>query len=363
MRTGSLNRYLGDLIGWSGPISIARYMAEALGHSEYGYYMRQDPLGADGDFITAPEISQLFGEMIGLWLVQAWQDMGAPSGVAVVELGPGRGTLMADALRAAAVVPAFADSVSIHLVETSPVLKQKQAESLVGREVTWRETASTLPHRPMLLVANEFFDALPIRQFQRMRDGWHERLVDAAPNGTGFRLVLGPASDGSSVPAALRDAPLESVAEVCAPGLAVMAEIAGRLAASGGAALIIDYGQTAPRVGETLQAVRRHKTSDVFRDPGNADLCAYVDFFALAQAAREQHAIPHGPVTQGQFLTRLGVQVRAQRLQESATAAEGQDLRAELERLTDPAQMGFLSKVLAVTGPGSRVPAGFEEAT
>ena len=342
-------------IAGQGPISVAEFMAEALTRPRQGYYMAGDPFGARGDFITAPEISQMFGELLGLWCAEAWQRLGAPDPVLLVELGPGRGTLMADALRAAKVLPAFEAATELHLVEISPALRARQAQSLAGRDPTWHESLEAVPRgRPLLLLANEFFDALPIRQFERSPQGWHERLVGLAEDRESLAFGLSPPLPHAEalIPEALKSAPAGSIAEV-APAAPVLAgEIGRRLAEDGGAALILDYGYAAPDGRPTLQALRRHRHDDVLAAPGQVDLTAHVDFGALAEAARAAGAEAWGPMAQGGFLEALGIAARAERLQAGATAEQAEEIGSALRRLTDPEQMGALFKVLALGSPG-----------
>ncbi|MDP6706949.1 MAG: SAM-dependent methyltransferase [Alphaproteobacteria bacterium] len=353
----SLAGHLKRLIAANGPIPVSRYMAEALGHPEHGYYARRDPLGADGDFTTAPEISQMFGELIGLWCVEFWQRLGRPASLGLVELGPGRGTLMADALRAARLEPAFLDAVSVHLVETSPALEALQRERLEGLGACWHRSLETVPEGCLLALANEFFDALPVRQFERGEQGWHERLV--ANGGEALGFVLSPTCLAESLlPEAFAGATVGSVVEVAPSRAATMAALAGRIAAHGGAALVIDYGHADSAPGDTLQAVKQHAFHDVLSGPGEADLTAHVDFQALAEAARAAGAEAHGPVPQGDFLTALGIDLRAARL-----AAARPERAAEIERarsrLVAVDEMGRLFKALAVTAEGFGPPAGF----
>jgi len=355
-----LGRRIAQRIAEKGPLSVADYMANALTDPEHGYYMGRDPLGVAGDFITAPEISQMFGELIGLWCAEAWQRLGAPAPVALVELGPGRGTLMADALRAARQVPAFARAVRVHLVEASPTLRARQAETLQNAEPTWHETLVDVPELPLLLIANEFFDALPVRQVVKQADGWGERLVGLDAQGAALAFTASPADPAldSLVPEALRAAPPGSLFEVSPAGQEAAREIGRRLQAQGGAALIIDYGHQESALGETLQAVRQHAPHDVLGDPGTADLTCHVDFAAMARAAREAGAAAHGPVTQGAFLERLGIAARAAHLMEKATPSQREDIRSARLRLTAPDRMGELFKVLALTPEGFEPPAG-----
>lgn len=358
-----LLRKLARRIAADGPLSVADYMAAALTDPEHGYYMGRDPLGVAGDFITAPEISQMFGELIGLWCAETWQGLGAPSQVALAELGPGRGTLMADALRAARRVPAFAAALEVHLVEVSPILRARQREALADARARWHETLAGVPGLPLLLIANEFFDALPVRQLVKRADGWGERMVDLAAEGDApvLAFAVTPAVPAlqSLVPDSLRGAPPGRLFEVSPAGLEIARDIARRLRRHGGAALIVDYGHEECALGETLQAVRRHARHDVLRDPGTADLTCHVDFAALARAAREAGAAVHGPVAQGAFLERLGIAERAARLMERATPPQREDIRSARLRLTAPDQMGGLFKVLALTGPDAEPPAGF----
>ena len=363
--------HLESLIRSQGPLTVARFMAEALGNPKHGYYMRGEAIGAAGDFITAPEISQMFGELLGLWCAATWERMGRPEPVNLVELGPGRGTLLADALRAAKAMPGFAQALSLHLVEISPGLRARQRRALKGASVVWHERLENVPEGPLLLLANEFFDALPLHQFERTERGWCERLVDltAGDEGLGdmdkgFRLVLStrPTPSSALIPPAVRDAPLGSVAEVCPGGSMLARDIAARVVSSGGAALVIDYGGATSAPGDTLQAVRGHRRQGVLEEPGSADLTGHVDFEALGRAAREAGARVHGPLPQGAFLRALGIEARAAALMEGASPERRIDIAAAIGRLTDPTRMGSLFKALTITHPSLPPPAGFEEA-
>ncbi len=339
-------------IGAQGPMRVAEYMAACLTDPEHGYYTTRDPLGASGDFTTAPEISQMFGEMVGLWLAQAWQDIGAPPAFTLAELGPGRGTLMADILRAARLAPGFAGAASIHLVEASPVLRRAQAAALPGAAPTWHDSAATLPDdRPLLLVANEFFDALPIRQFLRTADGWAERMIGAGPGGLGYGLA--PIVPDVELDRRFPGAAPDTLVETCAPAEAVMQTLAPVIARHGGAALVIDYGDW-DGTGDTLQAMQGHAYAPVLDTAGEADLTAHVGFRWLAEAAAPLVAAPLA--TQGAFLERLGITARAQALAKGDKAAE---IAAQHRRLTHPEQMGALFKVLALTAPNQPQPPGF----
>ena len=361
-----LDRRLAARIARHGPMTVAEFMGRVLTDPQQGYYMSGDPFGARGDFVTAPEISQMFGELLGLWCAETWQRLGAPDPVLLVELGPGRGTLMADALRAAGALPAFRQALRLHLVEISPALRRLQAETLSGQiepaNTAWHDNLFELPEQPMLLLANEFFDALPIRQFERAPEGWCERLVvcDAeASNRLAFALSPPSPHYVNLLPESLRGHPPGSVAELCPSGLAIAEEIGRRLAAHGGAALIIDYGAARPSGRSTLQAVRRHAPQNVLESPGTADLTAHVDFGALASAAEAAGAATHGPLAQGAFLRQLGIAERAAALSRNAKAAQEAGIQAALARLTDPAEMGEHFQVLAVTAGTAAVPAGF----
>ncbi|MGH6619509.1 MAG: class I SAM-dependent methyltransferase [Alphaproteobacteria bacterium] len=345
-----------------GPISVAAFMADALGHPQHGYYMKTDPLGRHGDFITAPEISQMFGELVGLWCAEVWRLMERPDPFHLVELGPGRGTLMADALRAAKVLPGFGEAARIHLVETSPALRARQQAALEAWPMSWHDGVGDVPDGPLIVIANEFFDALPVHQFERAPEGWRERLV--ALDGGRFVLLRSrhPSPAELLIPESTRTAaPLGAVAEVSPASVSTMRAIAERIERDGGGALLIDYGHAEHRTGATLQAVRRHRSHDFFADPGDADLTAHVDFAALAAIARP-HAAVYGPVTQGAFLRSLGIELRARQLLQGATGAQKDTIEAALRRLIDPAEMGTLFKALAICDRDLATPPGFETA-
>ncbi|TCT08229.1 class I SAM-dependent methyltransferase [Aquabacter spiritensis] len=349
------------LIAAEGPMPLARYMALCLGHPRHGYYLTRDPLGAAGDFVTAPEVSQMFGELLGLWAVATWQQMGMPSAFRLVELGPGRGTLMADALRAARLVPQFGAAARIHLVETSPVLRARQKTALAPIAPDWHDRLEDVPPGPMVLLANEFFDALPVSQFVRGPDGWHERRVGL--DGAG-RLVFGADPRPSPMAAALArrvPPPHPPGAVLEAPESGAAAAVAARLAREGGAALVIDYGYRGPLLGDTFQALRGHRFVDPLEAPGEADLTAHVDFAALARAATGAGARAFGPLPQGEFLMRLGIVQRAERLQQGTNASQRKAILSALARLagTGKDEMGVLFKVVCLCDPGLGAPPGF----
>lgn len=342
-------------IALTGPISLADFMAEAMGHPRLGYYRRALPVGAAGDFTTAPEISQMFGELIGAWLAERWLAMGRPSPVRLVELGPGRGTLMADALRATRRVPGFPEAVDLHLVETNKPLREAQQRALHASRPTWHERFDEVPAGPLLLVANEFFDALPVRQFHRTRSGWRERMVGLDEAG-GLRLALAPGA--TPFASLLPEAPEGAEAELSEAGRALATAIGARIASDGGWALIIDYGLESAGRAASLQAVRGHRGAGILDRPGETDLSAHVDFAALARAA----GVPaFGPVDQGAFLQRLGLPARAQALKRTASAAQAQAIDAASARLIAPDQMGTLFRVLALGDGRNAPPAGFTD--
>jgi NADH dehydrogenase [ubiquinone] 1 alpha subcomplex assembly factor 7 len=349
---------LANRIARGGPITVADYMAAALGDLEHGYYRRADPLGAAGDFITAPEISQLFGELIGAWLIDCWEQAGRPPRVNLVELGPGRGTLMADIMRVARQVPEWLNAVRIHLVEINPRLRQAQAAVLSGHAPHWHEAFATVPEGPVMLVANEFLDALPIRQLVFWNGAWRERLVDwSAQSGFGFVPSAETSPLSLLVPAGI--APAQGAVYELSPAIiAAGTEVARRVMAHGGAALFIDYGRGASGTGESLQAVHAHKMTDVLENPGEADLSAHVDFAMLGRVARNAGAAVAGPVGQGAFLNALGIGIRADRLKRGLSDAAAESLDQAVARLTGPEAMWQLFKALAIVPPGLR-PAGF----
>jgi SAM-dependent MidA family methyltransferase len=346
------------LIREEGPLGISRYMALCLGHPRHGYYMTRDPFGAQGDFTTAPEISQMFGELLGLWAGAVWQMMGKPKSLRLVELGPGRGTLMADMLRAARIVPGFREALSIHLVEISPVLRQAQHQTLAGAAApSWHDGIETALDGPVIIIANEFLDALPLDQFVRTGDGWRERLVGLdARDELAFGLAGVPEATLTVA------APEGSVIEQPAAALDVMAAISRHLASQGGAALFIDYGSARSGFGDTLQAVRRQRHVEVLAEPGEADLTVHVDFARMAQAARHSGASIHGPATQREFLLALGLAERAQALCAKARPEQAAAIRSAFARLTATGAtgMGELFKVLALSQPGLPPLPGFD---
>jgi SAM-dependent MidA family methyltransferase len=347
-----------------GPMPVAQYMALCLTHPEHGYYTRHDPLGASGDFTTAPEISQMFGELIGLWAAAVWRAMGSPQGVQLIELGPGRGTMMLDALRAAKVMPEFHSTIVLHMVEISAALERLQREALSATDVSahWHGAIEDVPDGPSIILANEFFDALPVHQAVMCADGWHERVVKIGEDDN-FHFSIDrdpiPLFD-EFLPAGMRSAKIGEIFEWRSERPVL--ELARRVVRFGGAALILDYGHAQSAIGDTLQAVGRHEFADPLLAPGLVDLTAHVDFQALAQAARGMDARVHGPLPQGEFLRRLGIEQRAAALAASAGQEYASTLHAACERLTndDRTGMGRLFKAVALTAPQLQVLPGFE---
>lgn len=339
------------LIRTTGPISLSQFMGE----SNARYYAGKDPLGTSGDFITAPEISQMFGELIGLWLADIWMRAGQPERVHYVELGPGRGTLAKDALRSSA---QFGLKPQAHLVEGSPALRAAQGATIP--EAVWHDDLTSVPiDGPMLLVANEFFDALPVRQLVRSQNGWRERMVGLeGPDGEDFAFVAGEQDMAPAVPEQFAGVAESTILETCPGAAAIMHEICERLKTQGGAALLIDYGHSAPRTGSTLQALRNHKMLDPLSAPGEADLTAHVDFATLAEIAEASETKMLGTVPQGDWLKAMGIEARAQKLA-AASPDHADDLASAVDRLTAEDQMGQLFKVMGIAAPDWPAGAGF----
>jgi NADH dehydrogenase [ubiquinone] 1 alpha subcomplex assembly factor 7 len=348
----ALAQRIAGLIAAQGPLTVAQFMTMALHDPQYGYYAVNSPFGEGGDFITSPEITQIFGELLGLWAAQCWHDQGKPKSARLVELGPGTGALMRDALRAARLMPEFHDAVDVVMVESNPVLQKAQQETLAecGAAVRWQTGFDdTLAGRPLFLLANEFFDALPIRQFVKTGRGWCERMVGLDETGA-LAFALAPAASPVAIPVSRGPAELGAVLEISPSAAAITEQIGLTIARHGGAALMVDYGYGAEAgFGETLQAIGDHTFKNVLDEPGAIDLSAHVDFAALAQAARGQGAVTYGPVNQGDFLVDLGAVARGERL--------GQ--LPEVDRLTNESQMGTLFKALAILPAAAPKPPGF----
>ncbi|CAI9752680.1 unnamed protein product [Fraxinus pennsylvanica] len=375
-----LVKHLKNIIKFrGGPITVAEYMEEVLTNPKAGYYINRDVFGADGDFITSPEVSQMFGEMIGVWAMCLWEQMGKPNKVNLVELGPGRGTLLADLLRGATKFKNFTDSLHIHMVECSPTLQKLQYQNLkcmtenssdgneekrikstiAGAPVSWHASLEQVPTGlPTIIVAHEFFDALPLHQFQKASRGWCEKMVDVTENSS-FRFVLSP----QPTPATLylmkrcKWADSEEIAkldhiEVCPKAMDLTQEISKRIGIDGGGALIIDYGLNGI-VSNSLQAIRKHKFVDILDNPGSADLSAYVDFAAIKHSAEEVSGVSvHGPMTQSQFLGSLGINFRVEALLENCTEEQAESLRTGYWRLVGEGEAPFWE------GPDNQTPIG-----
>jgi len=350
-----LAKIIRDQIRRFGPITVGDYMTLCLLHPKHGYYTTRDPLGASGDFTTAPEISQMFGEMLALVLAQSWQDQGRPRRFLLAELGPGRGSLMADVLRVLRQVDDMLEGAEIWLVEASPALKEVQKNRLRGHTVNWAARLEDLPEAPLFLLANEFFDALPIRQFIRAENGWQERMIglqgDSLAFGLAAPLPVAPALVGPD------NARVGQIIETCPPAQTLTGELARRIAAFGGLALITDYGGWGSD-GDTFQAVRDHKKEGPLENPGNADLTAHVDFAAIAGAATG--VAVSGLTPQGVLLERLGITARAQALAAKLSGPALENHIAAHHRLTHPDAMGTLFKAMALTPELSPLPPGFD---
>ncbi|MGB3042036.1 MAG: SAM-dependent methyltransferase [Xanthobacteraceae bacterium] len=359
-----LHHEIAKLIATAGPMPVWRYMQLCLTHPRYGYYIAHDPLGREGDFITAPEVSQMFGELIGLWAASVWREMGSPSTVHLIELGPGRGTMMADALRALRVLPPLHDALSIHMVEINPVLRDQQRATLAGiHNAHWHNSLDDVPRGPSIILANEYIDALPIHQMVKRDDGWHERTVELDAAG---KLIFGVAQDAVPrfevlLPPLVRAAPVGAIFE-WRPDSEIMA-LATRLRETGGAALIVDYGHVRSDAGDTLQAIARHSFADPLQNAGEADVTAHVDFQALARAAEDVGACVHGPVTQGEFLQRLGIDARANSLMANASEEVADGIKTAKTRLIGGGRggMGAMFKVLAISDPSLPMLVGFAD--
>ncbi len=367
----TLRDHLARRIAAEGPLSLAEYMNECLLNPRFGYYTTRDPLGAKGDFITAPDISQMFGELIGLSLAQSWLDQGAPDPFVLAELGPGRGTLMADILRATAKVPGFHAAARLHLIEVSERMRAQQGVTLAQHAPEWVDQVSDLPELPLWLVANEFFDALAIRQFRRDGDMWRETMVgarngeddsnssigeDTASGNGALMFGLAPPAPLAALAHRLNDTTEGDIVELCPSAAPIAKAIGARIETHGGAALIIDYGDWRS-LGDTFQAMRAHGATDPLETPGAADLTAHVDFEVLAKATPSAHSLL---TTQGVFLERLGITDRAQKLAAGLSGAALETLISAHRRLTHPQEMGTLFKVIAFHPTTTAPPPGVE---
>jgi NADH dehydrogenase [ubiquinone] 1 alpha subcomplex assembly factor 7 len=352
------------LIALAGPMPVSEFMGLCLGHPQHGYYITHDPIGATGDFTTSPEISQMFGELLGLWAAAAWRQMDSPATVQLIELGPGRATMMADMLRAANVMREFRQSLEVHLVETSPALiaRQKQTLSNIDVALTWHDTLVDVPEGPAIIIANEFFDALPINQAVKQAGGWHERVIGVDAEGKlAFALAPEPLKFfEQTLPPQVRMAEVGSLYEWRSDTQAL--EVGRRVVRGGGAALIIDYGHVDSMVGDTFQALRGQRKADPLVAPGQSDVTAHVDFQALGNAAESIGARVHGPLDQATFLRRIGIEKRATNLKAVAPPDKAQGIETALARLTagGAAGMGALFKAIGLSAPAIGSLPGFE---
>ncbi len=350
-------------ISGEGSLSVEAYMELCLTDPDFGYYVTRDPLGKPGDFITAPEISQMFGEVIGAWCAHMWVELGQPSEFALVEPGPGRGTLMNDVLRTANLLPGFQEAARVFLIEASPVLQVQQKSRLeaFADHIEWRDEFSTLPAMPMIMIANEFVDALPIRQLQRSATGWAERGVGIDDDGKLTWATLDGPDLEPLVPPSLRKLGENTIIEISPQRNGVAAMIGQHLNQHAGAALIIDYGYDSVMPGNSFQAVKSHEFADPLEDPGNADLTAHVDFSSMAKAASAAGGKVWGPLPQGTFLQELGITPRADQIM-AANPDRKERIGRDLARLTASDQMGMLFKAMVIASPNLPSPAPFPPA-
>ena len=352
----SLSQQIDAQIRATGPMSLSTYMGLCLGHPRQGYYAVGRPIGAEGDFITAPEISQMFGELIGFFFVNLWQQMGQPTSFTMLELGPGRGTQMQDALRAASKADGFENALHLQLFESNTLLRGDQEQRLGTYSPYWASEIDAVSEDPLFVVANEFFDALPIKQFVKTDDGWHERLVGLAEGARAFGLSPTPIAD-SAAPPEVHGAYAGEILELSPAGVDTMQRVSRKIARQGGAILALDYGYERTQTGETLQAVKSHNFAEVLETPGEADISAHVNFGVLGEAAKATGLTVAPLAHQGEWLLKLGLGERAKALARGNPSEAGNVARA-VERLTSPKQMGTLFKVLCAHSPGLR-PAGF----
>lgn len=352
MSAPTLTDHIKQLITETGPIPLSTYMSLALSHPSLGYYTASQPIGRGGDFITAPEVSQIFGELVGIWALQTWLEMGAPDNVHLIELGPGRGTLMNDLLRIAKLDPKFTKALTLHLVEISPTLRQLQEAALAdhGLNLIFHQSLDTVPNGPKIILANEFFDALPIRQFQRRGQHWHERLIGLHQNNLAFGLAQDPTPD-TLFPDTIRDATDNEIFELPVTSDQNLMALCQAMEGEPSAALIIDYGYDRTQTGDTFQAVKAHQYTNPLEAPGSADLTSHVNFDRLAAHAIHQGITAHKLMTQGDFLTKMGIIERREQLTQ-ANPDTGQSIATDVARLIDPDQMGTLFKVLMLSSGG-----------
>ena len=343
-----------------GPIALSEYMSLALTHPLYGYHMKKDPLGRNGDFITAPEISQVFGELIGLWAASTWKQMSKPQLTHLIECGPGRGTLMGDFLRATKLMANFRSTINLHLLETSPVLKKRQQGLLKTSSPAWHKNMRTVPPGPTILIANEFLDSLPVQQVMKTTNGWVERLIGLKNDKLVFvegKPIKTEQLISWNIPI---NAKVGAIFEISHSNIEFAEQVCTRLDYNSGYALIIDYGYWESNGMETFQGVRKHSFADPMACPGDIDLTTHVNFGVLASYVRDRGHTAAGPISQATFLKRLGVRERTKLLIRNAPQTKAAQIAAGTERLTDPKQMGKLFKAMVIMRNGSPLPAGFE---
>lgn len=353
----ALNDIIVNRVKAHGPLTVSDYMIDCLMHPDHGYYQQETVFGADGDFITAPEVSQMFGEVIGLWLVEQWRSLGSPTSFNLVEFGPGRGTLMVDILRSSKNTPKFLRAARIFFVERSDKMRKEQKQNVP--HANWLRDVDELYAGPTLVVANEFFDALPIHQFQKHEGEWLERMITIDDHDALKWTLASPSAAVSMIPSTLVYKEQGSIVEICPAALRITSTIAKHLAKNRGAALFIDYGYDRSSVGDTFQAMRGHAFTDPLATPGKADLTAHVNFDLIAIAAATNGMVAHGPIAQGAFLMSLGMGERAMKLVENLDDKGQEQLLSSLKRLTAPDEMGELFRVVALIGAGQRSVPGF----
>ncbi len=371
MNETPLCKIIRDIIKAEGPMPLSTYMGLCLGHPEYGYYMTRDPFGKKGDFTTAPEISQMFGEMIGAWVVDTWHKMGAPAQFILFEMGPGRGTLMADILRVGHKVDGFEGAAQIHLMEMSPVLRKAQFKALSEYEPTWHMTLESIashdPSLPIIAIGNEFLDALPVDQYTLTDTGWTQKSITIDKNGS-FRIydravINSVFFEKNSLQNTLFKPRLGDVVEVSHEQKRFMNDLIDIVLNQGGICLLIDYGFSNNGCGDTLQALKNHVYCDILETPGECDITYHVNFGNLAEQMMSKNMMVHGPVSQSTFLKTLGIEIRAEALRHSASEMNrpdiAQDVDVALVRLIDKDQMGDLFKVIAFSSDSTIQLAGF----
>lgn len=359
-----LEKILRARIAAQGPIPFDHYMEWCLFHPDYGYYHTRDPFGLEGDFVTSPEISQMFGEMVALWCYDVWVKMGEPDSFLLLECGPGRGTLMADVLRTCTIMPRFLQGAHIWLCERSPLLQQKQAATLkkhgVAAPVHWAETLSDVPDLPVIMFCNELFDTFPIRRFVKKAHGWCEVAVGVVGDRLDY-VLLPPAArnNGFFVDAVYRNAKPDAVAEFCESSVAWLEQFMPRLARQPGAALIIDYAFEGPMAADTVQAIHAKTTAQLLEKPGDSDISAYVDFSVFRNLAIRNGLKAHTNVSQHDFLLRCGILQRASLLKQKATLDQQKSIQQDLDRLLGELYMGQMFKVFCMSHPALPAPLGF----